>query len=930
MRANGMLLMITVCWLLIGALKAYGQQSPNYLRASIKDSVTKSGIGTATATIYVGKDSTVLKYAFTNNFGGVRFEDLPLDTPLIIKITHLGYRTFEHKFRLKKSSPSLDLGDVLLSARANNLQEVSIVGQRPPLQMHGDTLEINAEAFKTKENAVVEDLLRKVPGIVVWADGKISVNGKNVSRLFVEGKPFFGNDPVVAMRNLPKEAIDKVKVYDDKSSSDPFNVTPQAIMDVTLKKGMKSGFFGKAGAGFGTDKREEGNVAINYFSPKDQISALVVKNNTNKEVFDVQSMLRQTVYKPGGNDNTSYQSNFSMPGLNNFKAVGLNFSRDLSKTENTKVEYFNNAMQNATVRDIDDLTSLTNGLLKEHSYSDETSDRENHRIKGHFQNRTEKHELTLDPIFDVQNANIRNEGNTLATNENAQNLSGSVTSYNISRKDNRLNLGMEYLAKNPDMLNEKYQIRYRLLSNEYSVQEQLKNTFDVYTTSVMTRSVIARKREESRNALSQNLYGQLNVSEILGYQGPFKMSLSNSLKKEEENRTQIVHQLDSLTNLYSIANPYLTNSAAYTLLEETPGLGVDYSKQVTGVRNVKNFSFGIRSDVQMINQHNNSQKQFQRFSRNYTSPIHSFYLRFNHSKEGLFNKLYSVRYTEAITIPTVDQLTPLVDSVNRYNLYFGNANLKKQQNREIAFSYQNYLANNGGIFKLDIAAGLTKNKFTDSSTYDASGQRKSYTVNESGYKYITASFSYERSGKFFGNPFGIKAFPRFSIYQSPFYVNNQQHLSKNMNGSLLWIVNYVQGDLLLYDVLGTVNFSRSSFGGASGTNSFQSLSTSSGADIQLSWPKHTTIVNAVTYDVNSNSYDKTIRNFIWNASIYYRLFKKEQLELKLTAADILRQRSNLLRTVNSNTLRIGTINNLQQFFMVSIAYYPRQFGSAKK
>ncbi|MES2378135.1 MAG: carboxypeptidase regulatory-like domain-containing protein [Bacteroidota bacterium] len=915
--------------LLCNTLRCFAQQVN--LQGIVKDAETKQSVIGATATIYAGEENTILKYAFTNATGTFRFSELPLETSLTVSITHVGFTTLSKKFKLSASNNVIDLGELTLQKSINEIKEVTITAQRPPMVMHGDTLEINAEAFKTKENAVVEDLLRKVPGIVVWADGKITVNGKNISQLYVEGKPFFGGDPVIAIRNLPKDAVDKVKVYEDKSKSDPSNVTPQAIMDVILKKGMKQGFFGKAGGGIGTDKRREGNVALNFFSAKDQISVIAATNNTNKQVFNVQGLLKQTVYKPGGNDNTSYQSNFTMPGLNNFKAAGVGYSRDWSKTANTKVEFFDYAVDNVTMRNYQDVTSLTNKIFKQYTNNNEITNRTNQQLHGSYIDKNADREITIEPAVEKQHFSTGSGDDALTKDENDQVLNNSKTSFNITQDVKKLTLNSEYVAKDKEYLRQKFLIRYNLTSNQVNATEILKNSFNVITgASSASNTDLNRLKTKAGHNFNQNLYAESNLLELMGYVGQVNLTLSNTLISENDNHSQDVEKFNAGTQQYINHDPYLSNTSRLNSFYEMPGMKLSYSDHSIGVRDVKNYEISAGNDLQLISQQNHSDKLFQEVNRHYISALPSLYFRYNHSKEGLFNKLYMLQYKTTINVPTVDQLVPLIDSANQSYLFLGNPNLKKERNQELTFSFQEILANNGGTFKMSVNAGITQNKFADSSVYDNAGRRKSYTINIPGYQYIKTTFSFEKSTKLFANPFGIRVYPNITFSKSPYYIANEQVTSRNFSGLLYWVANYVQNDLLLYDIVGTANFSKNNFSGNLSNRSFHSLGTSTGINIQLSWPAHSTIVNSFTYDITSSSFDKTYKTLTWNVNVYYRLLKKEQLELKLTATDLLKQRTNMIRVIDNNMIRTGTVNNLQQFFMVSLSYYPRQFGFSKK
>jgi hypothetical protein len=493
-------LAISILIFVVCISKVFSQQVASVVRGTVKDTLSGKPISSATATIYMLADSIVLTYSFTNNAGNFKFESLPLDTKLMVVVSHLGYHQFRSKFRLTKASPKLEL-NILMSERNNLLKEIAVSAQRPPVFMQGDTLVVNPEAFKTKENAVVEDILRKVPGIVVWADGKISVNGKQVSQLLVAGKPFFGGDPVVAMRNLPKDAIDKIKIYDDKKSNNQSVNEPTVIMDVTLKSGSKKGFFGKAGASVGTNNRHEGNAAFNAFTPKNQFSVMAVTNNTNKQVFDVKSILKQTVYKPGGNDNTSYQSDFSMEGLNDFKAGGMNFDRDWSKTGNSKMEYFRYSINNKTANDINQTTNLDTGYLNVKTREVGETSRQKQYFNTIVKELKTNYEFKFEPLLEREKDIYVRTTNT-HTNRNDLPVSTNVGLNDVSSDIKRININTEYIHKDKISLNQKYVLRYKLYGDDLLVDEFLKTTFSNYNPSAGSDIDVNRRKTLAKDVKS--------------------------------------------------------------------------------------------------------------------------------------------------------------------------------------------------------------------------------------------------------------------------------------------------------------------------------------------------------------------------------------------------------------------------------------------
>src|SRR5699024_89479 len=190
----------------------------------------------------------------------------------------------------------VDLGTITMKEENNRLDEVLIVGEAPPISIKKDTLEFNANSFKTKENANVEDLLKKLPGFTVDKDGSIKVNGKDITKIKVNGKDFFGDDPKIATKNLPKDIIEKVQVVDSKTREQEFtgeeSASDDKMLNLTIKEENNICFFSRLTAGGGTDHRYSLNGIANYFKKDMRLSALGSSNNINSigfsfdEVYD--------------------------------------------------------------------------------------------------------------------------------------------------------------------------------------------------------------------------------------------------------------------------------------------------------------------------------------------------------------------------------------------------------------------------------------------------------------------------------------------------------------------------------------------------------------------------------------------------------------------------------------------------------------------
>src|SRR5690606_37980819 len=272
--------------LIIGIVFSVLAFSQGTLAGKLVDSTTGKPLPLATVTVFNAADTNLITYRLTNNDGDFKVPGLPLNIENRVVISFSGFGVFRKEFTLSSSQTVLELGTIKISPDAKSLDEVLVYSERPPVTVRADTIEFNAAAFKTLPTALVEDLLKKLPGVQVDGDGNISVNGKRVNRIMVDGKDFFGNDPKMATRNLPANMIDKVQVTEDKDEKELNPDRPEGdlgkVINLKLKKGVKKGGFGKTYAGGGTDDLYEAGAILNLFKDTMQVSLIGFSNNLNR------------------------------------------------------------------------------------------------------------------------------------------------------------------------------------------------------------------------------------------------------------------------------------------------------------------------------------------------------------------------------------------------------------------------------------------------------------------------------------------------------------------------------------------------------------------------------------------------------------------------------------------------------------------------
>src|SRR3984893_17701360 len=278
------------------SLPLFAQEKGN-IKGRLMDTASRQAVTDATVTVLQAKDSSLVTFSRSNKNGEFNVAYLEKGSFRLL-ITHVVYRNYTRFFDITDKVKSVDLGYIPLSNKSTVLKEVQVIQETAPVVLRNDTIEFNAGSFKIKPNAVVEDLLKKLPGIQVDKNGKIKANGEEVKKVLVDGKEFFGNDPKIASKNLPADAVDKVQVFDKKSDQSQFtgfdDGNSQKTINLTIKQDKKNGVFGKVIAGAGNDGRYEGRANINQFKGNRQLSLIGMANNTNKQGFSFQDVMNFT------------------------------------------------------------------------------------------------------------------------------------------------------------------------------------------------------------------------------------------------------------------------------------------------------------------------------------------------------------------------------------------------------------------------------------------------------------------------------------------------------------------------------------------------------------------------------------------------------------------------------------------------------------
>ena len=272
-------------------------QSGHSITGVLKDADNGEAVGFATVSLTISGGTKPLKYALTNESGEIKLESVR-NGNYALRIELLGYKTIIRDLTVKNAS--IELGEIPFEIDQQQIDAATVSAVGNPIIIKKDTIEYNASSFKTTESDVLEDLLKKLPGVEVSDNGTITVNGESISRITIDGRTFFLDDPQIASKNIPAKLVNKLKVIKKKSEQAEFtgidDGQEENVIDLSVAPGMMRGMFGNVTAGAGHDipaasndagdYRFTGNAMIGRFSDASQISVILNGNNTNGQGFN--------------------------------------------------------------------------------------------------------------------------------------------------------------------------------------------------------------------------------------------------------------------------------------------------------------------------------------------------------------------------------------------------------------------------------------------------------------------------------------------------------------------------------------------------------------------------------------------------------------------------------------------------------------------
>lgn len=908
-------------------LMGFGQTE---IRGLLKDTASNKVLRAATVSVYLDNSSKVEKLTLSDEYGRFQLSGLPSYKKLRIEFSFLGYQNKAIQIELKKGDKK-DLGVVVLKINSKEIDAIDIL---PPVSINGDTIEFNTDAFQLDTNAVVEDLLHKLPGIIVWGDGKITYKGKPLSNIIVNGKPFFGSDTKIALQNISKDAVKKIQVYNimDKGLA---NVDPNYEMNVVLKDGKDKMLFGNLTSGLGTDNRYEANANLNYANRKLQATVGYATSNTNKNLLNLDQLLKNTTFK-GVGIHADFDSDFFRPGLNREHVLANRIQYDFLGNKEVKNK---NIITGSTfsrwiksfVQDSSITVMNNNELVGSDNYSrsttfDNTTSNHAANVEYLLSKDLQGRRLDLETTLDFLKSQATDQQDQLTVYALSSNHSQDLLRKHSENKDNsaswrfKLNLSKNQELSKPSGLSSFAHARYILGGG--------------ITFSDGNQLVLSQNKHTNLNAPSDNLY--MDRSYNLNYKGnthdiflqilykgfSWKNSVFHSVKS---NNSQVLDQKDLNQPMINTALSY---KADYKKLNYTPTLTYTiplYDQSLMG-RMYKRLELDLVLGWRLHREENHSTLTYRNISQSFSTPLPKIELSYDYSKSNSHQVKSTLKYYYEENYPTIDMLRPIYDDIVRSYRYFGGIQLEKNKQHSLNASV-NYVEHQSYGWNASLSATYTllQNGWADSIIF-APGQQQHYITN---LDKDTRNYSTQLN---ITKPFILKNANTINLYLNSSWIwqNKFQYIdkleqelniySRSFGASAYYnILNKFQAGLNTEVQSYTVNRRsvKESF--------YNSLALSSGLALNYAATTKLSLGTTGTLRLNRSEFD-TDNALIWNANTIYRFLKGNNLHLKLAIYDILGQNRGIYFENGLTEFTTRYINNLTAYGMLSLSYFPRKFG----
>lgn len=924
------IIQIVLAMLFILVMQSTAQQG--ILSGRVVDSIQKNPVMLATVSIFKAADTSLVTYRMTDNDGKFKITGLPGNVPLRVIISCEGFSPYRHVFSFTKTEDIVDLDTVFLTSSTQRLEDVTVWAERPPVIIKKDTIEFNANSFKTLPNALVEDLLKKLPGIQIDGAGGITVSGKAVSKILVDGKSFFGNDPKIATKNLPANLIDKVQVVDDEDALLQYgggNLHQIGkVINLTFKKNIKKGWFGKMYAGIGNNQRYEYGTILNHFRDTLQVSMIGYANNLNRPGFNFTDVMQLGGFNRSNQSmssrSTSIWSNGSGSNLN---INGINFGggQNLGGIATSKGGGLN----------INHAPSANKSIYLQYFLGNVVVERSNHELTKQYvvdsviagvNNLIEKNNA-LSQNVSVGGKYRPNKFSTFTANINAQFNNGKILGVNeINRTHN-------YFGD---------------VSNGKTSQKET-NTFTLYN-HLISYTGVSKVKTQNRVTIANRVYIGNNFSDIRSMTGlkfmyPFvKDSLSHFLRVQKIPNTQVSTNLNIAR--FIATNMLLRTSFKHEYFRQSNGIQSnaydslrgdytisDMARSNTVWRSTNRAVIGssfevnfkkilISSGFQWSYMHYLTKNKFitrvDSYRKSFIAP------NFSIQYKGLY-----VSYYQDLILPDMSQLLPIANDVNPYYVTKGNLSLIAPKKRELTLYLYHSDGKRGVTITANGAIGSAIEEIGSAIELNQIGRQSITPINVSKSAYWNVNYNLIKEIRFQpGSKISINTGGYYGFVQMPILLNDRSATQRVFNFQQWLGLSANFNDFIELNQRFSVDNSHVSYN----HSLFSDLKTflkNYSADLIIRYPRRIVWENGFSYIQSGNYVINPFSFSRWNFGLNCVVGKNEQTIIKFSVFDLLNAGKGISTNAANNSVSVIRTNILGRYVSLTINYNIRKIGSGK-
>lgn len=886
---------------------AFAQQSGVNVTGSVVEQGSDTPIEQATVRLLNVKDSAMVRGVVSARNGSFTLKNVKKGSYLL-HITFIGYNPLYQPLQITGKKNPVNVGKLELSDGAIELGEAVVIGKAPEVTVRNDTVEYNADSYKVTEGSVLEDLLKKMPGVEVDSEGKITVNGKEVKKVMVDGKEFFSDDPKVASKNLPAKMIDKLQVLDKKS--DMAQMTgfddgeEETVINLTVKPGMKQGWFGNAYGGYGSKDRYEGNAMVNRFVNNDQITFMGGTNNTNNMGF---SDLASTMFSGMGGGGGRRGGFGAGSGITSSGNAGLNFSKEFKPDKltlggNTRYSHSDNDARSKSDRQNilpGDSSSYDNSEAMSRTKSDNFG--VDFRLEWKPDTMTQ---LIFRPSFSLSHS-MNDNFSDATTLDNERDTVNTNKSSNYSESNGyNLNASIDFSRK----LNNKGRVFSATLSggNSDSYSDGMNRSDIVYfnQTDALKNSIIDQRSRYDNKGFNYRAY--VSWVEPIGHNNFIQATYSISQRKQEALKNVYNQDADGIYNVLD---------SAYNQSYRNNFISQRASLSFKSQRAKFNYTIGLNLDPSYSSSENFvGDTTLSKITRKVVnlSPMAQFNYMFD--KRTNLRIMYNGRTSQ----PSMTQLQPVADISDPTNITIGNPDLNPRYTNNVFIRFQQFTPEKQRAFMIMANGSYIINDIVSYTSYNQETGVKTTT-----YKNVNGNYSGNvrmmLNTPLKNKKFSINSMTMASFANSNGYINEEKNTNRNLILSERGGIDF-RSSYLDLGVNGNIRYNATS-NSLQKENNQNTFNYGAGGYTTIYLPLNFKIESDVNWSTNSGYGDGFKQNeVLWNASASKSFLKNNQGTLRFKIYDILQQRSNISRSVTASYIQDSEYNTLGSYFMVHFIY----------